>query len=60
MKLRVLIFAAIAGLLPLYASRPSAEARNDAYISPKKGPSSAVDEKGMKHRGSDYPKRLSQ
>ena len=59
MKVRLLTFAAIVGLLLLPASRPSAQARSDAYISPEEGPSSAVDAKGVKHHGSDYPKKLS-
>src|SRR5947209_9623424 len=59
MQSRVTARLILASLLLLYVLLPSLHAQTDAYISPEEGPSSAVDAKGVRHRGSDYPHRFS-
>ena len=51
---------AVAALLLLQSVYAFAQPPSEAYISPTdEGPSSAVDAKGVRHRGEEYPNRLS-
>jgi protein TonB len=59
MKSRVTAPVVLISLLLSYLLRPSLHAQTGAYITPEEGPSSAIDAKGVRHRGSDYPKKLS-
>lgn len=59
MKSRVTTRVVLISFLLSFVLVPSLHAQTDAYISPEEGPSSAIDAKGVRHRGSDYPKRFS-
>src|SRR5690348_15043251 len=59
MKSRVAVRVALIALFLPCVANLSIFAQTNAYITPEEGPSSAIDAKGVRHLGSDYPKKFS-